>query len=182
LIVDGKRYERTLTLAPDPRIDLPATAYAEQFALAREIEASRAAIASAAAQAGTVLKGVAERRKAASNEVVAALDEFEGRVRNVTGTAASSNPVNAWWRPARSLQSLRYCGETLERLQEMVELADAAPSPDVRTGFAKLKPASESVIADWRGIAERELPVLNDKLQAAGLEPIPLEQKQPTAG
>jgi photosystem II stability/assembly factor-like uncharacterized protein len=51
LIVDGRRLTQPLIVAPDPRVKLPSTAYAEQFALANQIEATRVAVSSALKEA-----------------------------------------------------------------------------------------------------------------------------------
>src|SRR5205814_301129 len=47
LTIDGKQFTQPLTIAPDPRVNLPAGAYAEQFALAREIDQIHAAVSAA---------------------------------------------------------------------------------------------------------------------------------------
>ncbi len=43
LTVGTQRLTQPLTVAPDPRVKLPAAAYAEQFALARQVETTRVA-------------------------------------------------------------------------------------------------------------------------------------------
>ena len=51
LTVDGQTWTQPLTVAPDPRVHLPADAYAQQFAFARQVEAAQARLAPAEAEA-----------------------------------------------------------------------------------------------------------------------------------
>jgi hypothetical protein len=172
LRVDGKELAQTLELAPDPRIELPASAYAEQFALARKIERDRVEVAKAGVQASEILKAVADRRGKASGAAAAALDEFEQRARAITGTVRSANPSNTWWIPPRTVQSLRFCGEALERLADATERADAAPSPDTRSGYTQATALAAATLEAWRAFVAKDLADLNDTLSGAALEPI----------
>jgi photosystem II stability/assembly factor-like uncharacterized protein len=123
LTVDGQRLEQPLTVAPDPRIALPPAAYAEQFALAREVEALR-------------------------GRVVAALDA----AKKVPGAEdlVGGDP-SAWWVNPTSPSTLRYLDNALEKLQVAIDGADAAPTADARTSWAKLKPMAEEVLEKARG-------------------------------
>ena len=56
LTVNGQRFTQPLTVVPDPRISLPASAYAEQFTFAREVEQTRASLAAALTEAGALVK------------------------------------------------------------------------------------------------------------------------------
>jgi hypothetical protein len=172
LRVDGKELAQALTLSPDPRVQLPASAYREQFELARTIERDRVEIAKAAAQASTLLKAIPERRAKAPAEVVAALDRFEQAVLALTGTVRSANPTNTWWIPPQALKSLRYCGESLERLSEAADRADAAPSADARSGYAQAAKLAASTLEAWRAFLAKDLVELNRSLEDARLEPV----------
>ena len=124
LTVDGKRLEQPLTVAPDPRITLPPSAYAEQFALAREVEALRA-------------------------RVVAALDAAK---KTAGATEIIGGDPSAWWVIPTSPSTLRYLDNALEKLQAAVDGADVAPTADARASWAKLKPMAEEVLAKWEAM------------------------------
>ncbi|HYS54745.1 MAG TPA: hypothetical protein VER58_13385, partial [Thermoanaerobaculia bacterium] len=116
LTVGDRKLTQPLTIAPDPRINLPASAYAEQFALARQIEQTRAAIAAAMEEATALTKekpGLAERVKA------------------ITGGPAG----NAFPPPPASETSLRFIDQALAKLANAVDSADAAPTRDARDGW-----------------------------------------------
>src|SRR5205085_7954122 len=136
LTVDGKQSMQPLTIAPDPRLSLPPTAYAEQCALAREIEATHAAISAALEEAEKFITDPAttEERRVKAREV------------------ADVNPEEMWWLGPRSTTSLRYLDTQLRRLDDAVDGAHAAPTQDVREGWAKVKPLAEAALQAWRAI------------------------------
>ena len=65
LTVDGEKLTAALEVGPDPRVSLPASAYAEQFVLAREVEEARAQVATMTARAASLQRAVFERRRQA---------------------------------------------------------------------------------------------------------------------
>jgi hypothetical protein len=172
LAVDGKTYSRTLTLAPDPRVKLEADAYREQFELARSVEAMSTRIAKAVEAAGKVRKAVVELRGGANGALADTLDAFQARLTALSGEAPAANPANAWSFPPKRIESLRWLAGALGDLQQMVDGADAAPSPDAREAFARLQPMVESSVADWQRFVGTDLVKLNQRLRAAGREAI----------
>jgi len=168
LEVDGDRHSQPLEVRPDPRVDLPAEAYTEQFALAREIEALRARVAGATIAARAVQKSLTVRRAAATGAEAKLLDELQVELSRFTGFVPAENPSNAWWKPATSLTSLRALASTLESLDSAVEDADAAPTPDARAGVEKATPAVERGLADWRRFTSESLPKLDRRLRRLG--------------
>ena len=172
LEVDGVRWSQPLELAPDPRVDLDPAAYAEQFALARRIEAERARVAAAAEAAREVQKALVARRAAATGRLRAELDAFQERLTAVTGQVPTANPSNGWWLPPRSLDSLRALASSLDDLLAAVDGADAAPSPDARAGFERALPRVATGLAAWQRLRAVELAALDRRLRRAGLEPI----------
>ena len=57
-----------------------------------------------------------------------------------------------WWLAPRSTSSLRFLDNQLEKLQQAVNDADAAPTQDARDGFAKVRPVAEVTLAAWRAV------------------------------
>jgi hypothetical protein len=172
LTVDGKTFERTLTLVPDPRVKLEPSAYREQFELAREVEALAARVTKAAAAAAKLRRAAADARAGAEKPVADSLEAFQARLLLLSNEALGSNPANAGVFPPRRIESLRWISGALGNLQRMVDGADAAPSPDARDAFAKLGPMAESALAEWQRFVDRDLDELNQQLRAAGLKPL----------
>ncbi len=136
LTVNGQSYKQSLTVAPDPRVNLPASAYAEQFALAREVEQMRAALAAALADAGTVVK-----RTDIS-------DAMKRRVTEVSGTIAGDE----FTAPPPSESSLRFISQAIAKVANALDSADSAPTADARASWALLKPRADAALAAWAGV------------------------------
>ena len=172
LAVDGRTLRQTLTVAPDPRLDLPAAAYAQEFALARQVEALQVRLEAATREAGALRKATAERRAAAGGDVAAALDRFAARLADVSGARAAPNPFNAWSFPPQDTHTLAFVAQALGELMGSVDGADAAPSPDARTGYAKLASLTDATLAAWDAFKRDDLATLNASLRAANRKPI----------
>jgi photosystem II stability/assembly factor-like uncharacterized protein len=177
LVVDGKKLRQPLTVVPDPRVELTDAAYAAQFAFAREVEAAQVKLAVAQSEAKALHKALIAERAAVADKpdlanAVAALD---ADVVAVAGLIDAANPNNAWSLPPTRTTSLRFVGETLEKLATAADGADAAPSPDARTGYAAATALLDSSIAGWSALKTTKLDALNDALKAAQRKPIRID-------
>lgn len=172
LDADGKRQRQTLDVAADPRIDLPASAYAEQFALARRVEALQADIGAANEEAGALRDGMLARRQQAGGDTAAALDAFAERLAAVSGARPATNPHNAWNSPPRSVETLAFVHSSLGALFNAIESADAAPSADMRVGAEKLSALSTTTLRAWSDFKRDDLRALNAALASAHLAPL----------
>jgi photosystem II stability/assembly factor-like uncharacterized protein len=133
LTVGGQRLTRPLTIAPDPRVKLPMTAYAEALALAREVEALHAKVSTAIAEGDAVLKKLGGDRD---------------RLARATALLDAA-PGGAFWVLPKSVTTLRYLEKALQKLLTAVDGADAEPTPDARASWAKLRPATEAALREW---------------------------------
>ncbi len=158
LTVDGQSYTQTLTVAPDPRINRSAAAYADAFALARKIESLQVRIHDAKQAADGLRKSLDEKRKAPGNTSARnKIDVLEARLNAVTGSTPTPNPNNAWAFPPKSTRSLSYLDRALGQLFGTIEGADAAPSPDAVAGYVKLTELVELTLGDWKELQERSV-------------------------
>ena len=172
LTAGGATLERTLTLAPDPRVNLEPSAYREQFELARSVEAASAKLAQATAAAGKVRKAAVDLRAGADRALADTLDAFQARLLAISEEAIGSNPSNANVFPPKRIESLRWLSGALGNLQRMVDGADAAPSPDAREAWTRLDAMTTSALDAWQRFLANDLDTLNQRLRAAGLKPI----------
>jgi len=138
LTVDGKRLEQPLTIVPDPRVTLPASAYAEQFALAREVEVARAALAAALGEAEKLIDDLTKRNEAARLE----------QAKRLSGVDPAT--ASMWWLAPASTTTLRFVSGELDKLAAAIDGADAAPSADARAAWAKLKPMADTALQAWK--------------------------------
>jgi photosystem II stability/assembly factor-like uncharacterized protein len=139
LTVDGKRLEQPLRIVPDPRVKLPLTAYADQFALASQIDALRATLAKAVDDSDALFEKTRDEAKRA-------------RIRDVAGKPFSFGAITGP-NVEPPLTTLRSFLSAVENLLDAVDSADAAPSPDARASFARLKGDAERALGVWRGMA-----------------------------
>ena len=136
LTVNGRKFTQPLTVVPDPRLNLPANAYTEQFALARDVEQERASLAAALGEAGTLVK-----RKDVPDALRMKVTEVSGVIEGEEFTAPP---------PAES--SLRFINQQLSKLANALDSADAAPTTDARASWARLKPLADAGLAAWLGV------------------------------
>ena len=124
LTVNGQKLTQPLTVAPDPRVNLPASAYAEQFALAREVEQTRASLSAALVEAAAFVK---------RTDISEALKH---RATEISGTIT----VDEFTAPPPPESSLRFINQALAKLAGAIDSADVAPTADARASWALLKP------------------------------------------
>jgi len=136
LTVNDQKFTQPLTVVPDPRINLPANAYMEQFTFAREVEKTRAALAAALAEAGTLVKrtDITEHLRQKAIEVSGAIQ----------GDAFTAPP------PAET--TLRFVAQKLDTLANAIDGADAVPTQDARLSWGKLKPTADAALAAWADV------------------------------
>lgn len=165
LEVDGQRLSRALTVVPDPRVKLGPAAYLSQFDLARRVERAREGVAVATKEAEALHKQLSSRATTSPAALV-----LDARVREIS-ELDESRP-GAFPGPPRSLTSLRFLEEALDKLATVVDGADADPTPDARTGFAKLESSLGSTLAEWESLKSKDLTALNASLAKDGQAPV----------
>ena len=171
LTVDGVKQEQPLRVLADPRVNLPATAYAQQFALAQSIQAQNTRVSAAAREAGALVQALQKTRapdKGLDREISGLLE----RAAALSGVREAPNPHNAWAYPPRDTHNFKFLADALAKLQAAVAGADAAPSVDAQNGFKALLPIVDAELKAWDELKSRDLAALNAKLKAAGKAPI----------
>ncbi|TAM48733.1 MAG: hypothetical protein EPN53_09425 [Acidobacteria bacterium] len=154
LDVDGQAFRQPLEVDPDPRVVLPAAAYARQAALAAKVEDAQVRLARAQAQAQDVHKALLALRGDARLQEARLLDEQVVALAEITATA---NPANTWAVPVTSVESFRFLEVALRELLQAVDGADADPSPDAVAGSARLDALLSASLADWEELRTRGL-------------------------
>jgi hypothetical protein len=167
LEVDGKRQRQTLTIEPDPRVELSADDYAREFAFARAIEASRARLAVVAQESKTVHTALVAAAATAPDRAkdMRALD---AKVVALAFIVDAGNPHNAWSIPPNTTSNFRFVDQTLSTLYAAADGADAAPSPDALAGYAAIEPVLDRLMEAWSALKRDDLAALNRRLVAAG--------------
>ncbi len=173
LTASGRTVTRPLVVVKDPRLPASTTDadLVLQNELAREIQAERVRVAAAQRQATDLRAQIAARRKD-SPAAASALDAFSKAVDAAAGPPVRT-PVGEFYETEEvSPTALRRLATSLAGLQSAVESADAAPSPDARTGLAERRKMVEEGLARWRDVLTSGKAKADEALRRAGLEPL----------
>jgi hypothetical protein len=165
----GKRYRQPLTIAPDPRVKLPASAYAQEFALSRKIEASRVQIALAMAEAGRLHESIAKASRLADPSTANMLLAADRRLVAMDIIMPAKASPDFLGRAPASTQGLRYLSAAFHRLARAVDGADGAPSPDALQGYLVHQRLLSTALGAWtRFKASDQMRKVSDRLRPAG--------------
>ena len=127
LRVNGATYDRTATILRDPRIAASDADLRAQYALAQAIESLHKQVEAARTRALDLAhKPLSAGRKQLLNT-------------QIVGVAPPDNPDDSVGAYSHDFTSFLYLKGALEYLESAVESGDAAPTPDMRGGFAKLQ-------------------------------------------
>ena len=164
----GRVSWQTLTVTPDPRVTLPAAAYARQFALARDIEGARVEIAAALKDAERLHTGIAERRKGAAGDAGAALAAADEQLLAISDLAPGKSSPDSTGAPPTTTAGLRYLAAAFHSLARAVDGADGAPTADAERGYVRHRALLDAALARWAKFRSGTLARLNAQLQAGG--------------
>ena len=173
LIAAGETLTQPLTVARDPRIPATDADLARQFEAAKEIQAERVRVNTARLQADAIRKQIVSLRGKAGAGA-AELEAFGTKLDTIAGPPPASPEEDFFGEPAVDLASIRRLGAALQSLARSVESADAAPTPDLLSGFQQRKAMFEKTLPRWEAFLKEDLPRLNRSLEPAGLGPITL--------
>jgi photosystem II stability/assembly factor-like uncharacterized protein len=169
LNVDGRVFSQPLTVKADPRVHLPDSAFAQQFALARKVETERAKLAIATREANALHAALAKARVDTSGDLLKSIDALDSEVVAAGDIVHAGNPYNVWTMPPDNTQNFRFLDEAFGSLMRAVDGgADAAPSPDSQEGYDKLSDMLDAALQKWDALKANQLAALNAKLRAAG--------------
>ena len=168
LTVAGKSYIQPLTVVNDPRVKASAADLARQQVLALQVQAERAALATASDEARSILKQLVAAQAKAPAELAGQLKAFEQQLTADTELHAVPAGYGQPGGKPEQVGSLAYVSQAFDALQGAVESADAAPTADALKGYAEQKAKATAAIAQWQHDRE-SIPPLNTELKQAGL-------------
>ncbi|MEP6993475.1 MAG: hypothetical protein ABI968_03060 [Acidobacteriota bacterium] len=170
----GRTLTQPLVVSRDPRIGASDADLVAQFELARRIDAERARLAESLRQAQALRRQIEGRRGQSAGEGASALQTFAGKLETVAGPGLDSEEY--FDEGEADATNLRRLYEVLARFRRTVESADAAPTPDALTGFEQRRKAAGLGETRWADFLRSEVPILNKRLNAAGLPPISIDE------
>ena len=170
LAAEGRTLTQPLVLSKDPRISATDAELAQQFELARQVEAERVRLAVALAEARALREKAAKLSAGSPGEARGALEAFVKALDAAAGPPLDSEEY--FDQDEVDATNLRRLWAGLARFQEAVESADVAPTPDALTGFTQRREAVSKGLSRWKEFMGSEVPTLDRALKAAGLAPI----------
>ncbi len=127
LSAGGKTYDRAARVMRDPRITATDADLVAQYELAERVIALRAEVAASRAKAQTL----ADSSRLSPAQKLALH-------RDVIGGEPPDNPDDSMGAYSHDFTSFRFLKNQLDYLESAIESADAAPTSDMRLGYAKL--------------------------------------------
>ncbi len=168
LQANGRNYRTSLQVKPDPRVKLSEAAYQRQYALAVKVAEASAQASDALAAAKTVIGSLQARLAESAGTLRSQLRAALSRIEHISNVPLRLHTRNSMGTPPRSLSSLRALSGDLANLEQAVDGADADPSPDALTAYAKLSARLKPTLASWTKFETSDLGKLNMSLKAAG--------------
>ena len=136
LAVDGMQLEQPFAIVRDPRITASDADLRAQYALAMEISQREGQVTVANERAIALAKRPA--LSASQKRILQA---------QIIGIAPAADPDDSVGKPSHDFTSFMYLSQAFGGLQDQVESADAAPTRDMRTAFAKLDATLAATLA-----------------------------------
>ncbi len=143
LSVDGATIRKTLTLAPDPRVKDTPQMYADEFALARRLEADVKQTADAMAAAEALHHKLVDAAKGADKARRAKLDALDHRLTDLSGVRERDDHT-----PQTSVTDLAFLSGSLRSLGRAADGADGGPTVDAEAGTKTAEAALASTLKD----------------------------------
>jgi len=165
LSVNGKTYSQPLTVREDPRVHVSTHELKQQFTFAKQLETARLPVAQARQSVESLLKQLASMQGKVSGTLAAQVASLAVKL-DALGGIVPVNPNVSVAVPPENLHNLSYLNDELSTLAQAVESADAAPTPDMRSGFRQQQKLLAPVMQQWRQLQLTELPQLSAVLQA----------------
>lgn len=173
LQVGAQQYRQPLKVLPDPRVKLPPTAYAVEFALARRVEDQQTRVDKALNRATSLHAAIRAHAVSPDAATAAAMAEVDRRILEISDIPA--DPATRALFPNMSpttTAGLRYLSAQLQAMKTAVDGADAAPSSDVRSGFDQLALLSSRALEQWAELEAGALAALDARLKQQGEAPL----------
>jgi photosystem II stability/assembly factor-like uncharacterized protein len=169
LTANGSEYRQPLTVEPDPRVKLSQAGFEREFELARKVEAAQFQVSAALGRA-TKLLDTLDARLASAGAAHRQVAAVMAKASNISGTRPHAIPFPAV--PPVRTDSLQALAADLDSLESAVDSADADPSPDALSSYSTLSGKLTATLAEWTHLEQVDVPKLNERLKAAGEQPI----------
>jgi photosystem II stability/assembly factor-like uncharacterized protein len=175
LTAAGKTLTQPLVVRRDPRINATDTDLVAEFDLARQIQDDRVRISAARARADSIRKQLAALKGKATDKTSAEIESFTKKLAAITGPPPASPEEDFFAEPPIPHETLRRLATSFQQLARAVESADAAPTPDLLSGYHQRHETLSRTLPRWEALLREDLPRLNAALSAEAIGPVKVE-------
>ncbi len=175
LTAAGQTRTQPLLVLRDPRIKAADADLVRQFDLARQIQDERVRVSAARAQADSIRKQLAALKGKASGKATSEIESLTKKLEAIAGPPPASLDEDFFTEPPIDLSTLRRLSTSFQQLARAVESADAAPTPDLLSGFRQRQETLSKTLPRWESLLHADLPRLNDSLSTSGLPSVKVD-------
>jgi photosystem II stability/assembly factor-like uncharacterized protein len=168
LAVSGRTLTQPLTVEMDPRVEATPADLKKQFDLATEVCDGLDASFQALRQVRSLREKLAALRGSVGSDPLGQdLAALDARAAELETAGTGSGELSG--------EGLSHLNGRFGTLLEIVEGADAAPTPQAAVAAADAKQALAARLAQWKELRERQISLLNEKLRRANRPALILE-------
>ena len=175
LTAAGRTVAQPLVIRKDPRIKATDADLARQFDLARHIQAERVRVAAARAQVDSIRKQLSAVKGKASGTAATEIESLTKKLDAIAGPPPATPEEDFFGEPSIAPSTLRRLATALQQLARAVESADAAPTPDLISGFHQRQDTLNQTLPRWEEFLRADLPHLNASLSSTGSPTVKVE-------
>jgi photosystem II stability/assembly factor-like uncharacterized protein len=179
LIAAGQTLTQPLVVRRDPRLKATDADLAAEFDLARQIQEDRVRVSAARGQADSIRKQLAALKGKATGNASAEIQSFTKKLDAIAGPPPASPEEDFFAEPPIAQETLRRLATSFQQLARAVESADAAPTPDLLSGYRQRHETLSQTLPRWEGLLREDLPRLNAVLTSEAIAPVKVEQDMP---
>jgi len=181
LTVNGKSYTKSITVKQDPRVKTSAIAMQQVYALSKAMYNTAADAAAAGEHLQAMRDQIAALTPRATGATAESLAAFERKLSSLGGTdAALAAPAGGrggrggrgGGAPAGPANPLAAASQSLAGVMNLLQAADVPATTVELNAINAALTRSRATMAAWTTITTVDVPALNAKLAAAGLEKI----------
>lgn len=176
LMANGKVHEQAIEVKQDPRVQTPAAAMQQVYALTDAMYFGAAEAQGAALDVASLRAKATAARASATGDAAVALDAFvktaaalEGTPPAVGGRGGRGGAPSGPPAPQDTLWAVR---ASLAGLMNAMQAADVAPTANTRAAVEAALANAKTVMAKYVALKGKELAALNVRLRAAGVAEI----------
>ena len=117
----------------------------------------------------SIRKQLAALKGKATGPAATEIDAFTKKLDSIAGPPPATPEEDFFGEPTIDLSTLRRLATAFQQLARAVESADAAPTPDLLSGFHQRQESLSRTLPRWETLLRTDLIRLNEVLSSAGL-------------